>query len=112
MNKDKNKSPAQQGIDWSILKLYFFSCIPFFSSKSTAARLQKAIATDKQLASVAEQIKKQEPLENGHTKHFWHQYNKMELIEQLQLYEKLVNYASNRFFRLSKEAIIREKKDS
>lgn len=80
--------------------------------KSTAARLQKAIATDKQLASVAEQIKKQEPLENGHTKHFWHQYNKMELIKQLQLYEKLVNYASNRFFRLSKEAIIREKKDS
>ena len=29
--------------------------------KSTAARLQKAIANDKQLASVAEQIKKQEP---------------------------------------------------
>lgn len=33
MNKDKNKSPAQQGIDWSILKLYFFSCIPFFSNE-------------------------------------------------------------------------------
>lgn len=79
--------------------------------KSTAARLQKAIANDKQLTSVAEQIKKQEPLENSHTKHYWHQYNKAELIEQLQVYEKLVNYASNRFFRLSKEAS-REKKDS
>ncbi|WP_303711209.1 hypothetical protein [Phascolarctobacterium succinatutens] len=33
MNKDKKKSPAQQGIDWSILKLYFFSCIPFFSNE-------------------------------------------------------------------------------
>lgn len=33
MNDDKEKSPAQQGIDWSILKLYFFSCIPFFSNE-------------------------------------------------------------------------------
>ena len=81
-------------------------------TKSTAARLQKAIANDKQLASVAEQIKKQELSESSHTKHYWNKYNKAELIEQLQLYEKLVNYASNRFFRLSKEAIIREKKDS
>lgn len=33
MDDNKKKSPAQQGIDWSILKLYFFSCIPFFSNE-------------------------------------------------------------------------------
>ena len=33
MDGNKKKSPAQQGIDWSILKLYFFSCIPFFSNE-------------------------------------------------------------------------------
>ena len=33
MDDNKKKSPAQQGINWSILKLYFFSCIPFFSNE-------------------------------------------------------------------------------
>ena len=33
MNDYKKKSPAQQGIDSSILKLYFFNCIPFFSNE-------------------------------------------------------------------------------
>ena len=33
MNDDKKKSSAQQGIDWSIMKLYFFNCIPFFSNE-------------------------------------------------------------------------------
>lgn len=33
MDDNKKKSPAQQGIDWSILKLYFFRCIPFFSNE-------------------------------------------------------------------------------
>ena len=33
MNKDKKKSPAQQGVNWSTMKLYFFNCIPFFSNE-------------------------------------------------------------------------------
>ena len=32
MKQDK-KSPEKQGIDWSILKYYFFCCIPFFSNE-------------------------------------------------------------------------------
>ena len=87
--------------------------------KNAAARLQLVIAKemkkdniDPLLDSIVEQLKKQEPLATCHEKKYWEKLTKAELIEQLQLYEKLVNYAGNRYCKLSKEAIIREKKDS
>lgn len=32
MKQDK-KSPEKQGVNWSIIKHYFFCCIPFFSNE-------------------------------------------------------------------------------
>lgn len=87
--------------------------------KNAAARLKLVIAKemkkdnlDPLLDGIVKQLKKQEPLPTCHEKKYWERLTKAELIDQLQLFEKLVNYAGNRYCKLSKEAARYEKEDS
>ena len=87
--------------------------------KNAAARLKLVIAKemkkdnlDPLLDGIVNQLKKQEPLATCHEKKYWERLTKAELVEQLQLFEKLVNYAGNRYCKLSKEAARYEKEDS
>lgn len=78
---------------------FYYLIVP----ESAAGRLRNLLAGQPKLESVAAQLKDQLPRQNMHTKNFWNQQTKPELVEQVMLYEKLLNYASNRIARILKE---------